>query len=71
MKKLKKLLKRKAHVALSVPAVLCFITFITNLFKALEDRNIDTNELHALLASADGFETTILFVIMLLIRDKK
>lgn len=58
-------------MALSVPAVLCFITFITNLIKALSDGNIDTNELHALLASADGFETVLLFVVMLVLKDKK
>lgn len=58
-------------MVLSVPAILCFITFITNLISALKDGNIDTNELHALLASADGFETVVLFVVMLLMKDKK
>lgn len=71
MRKIKSYFKKKPHMALSVPAVLCFITFITNLIKALSDGNIDTNELHALLASADGFETVLLFVVMLVLKDKK
>lgn len=58
-------------MVLSVPTVLCAVTFLTNLVKALSDGNIDSNELHALLASADGFETVLLFVVMLVLKDKK
>lgn len=70
MDELIKRLKDNAHIAISVPAVLCFITFITNLVKALSDGNIDTNEFHTLLASADGFETVVLFVVMLALKKK-
>lgn len=58
-------------MVLSVPTVLCAVTFLTNLVKALSDGNIDSNELHALLASADGFEIVLLFVVMLVLKDKK
>ncbi len=63
--------RANASVALSVPMLLCFITFITNLVKALSDGNIDSNELHTLLASADGFETVVLFVVMLVLKNRK
>lgn len=71
MRKVKSYFKKKPHMVLSVPTVLCAFTFITNLVKALSDGNIDSNELHALLASADGFETVLLFVVMLVLKDKK
>jgi len=63
--------KDKVHLALSVPALLCFVTFITNLIAALEDGNIDSAELHQLLSSADGFETVLLVIIMFVLRSKK
>lgn len=71
MDRLRKFLKKKPHLVLSAPAILCFITFITNLVKALSDGNIDSNEFHTLLASADGFETVVLFIVMLVLKDKK
>ena len=71
MEKFLAMLRRKYHLVLSVPAVLCFITFITNLIQALKDGNIDSNELHGLLASADGFETVFLILVMVLLKDKK
>ncbi len=70
MDKLREYLKNKPHIALSAPAVLCFLTFITNLVKAMQDGYIDDAEFHQLLSTADGFETVILFVVMLVLRDK-
>ncbi len=58
-------------MVLSVPTVLCAVTFVTNLVKALTDGIIDSNELHALMASADGFEAAVMFVVMLVLKDKK
>jgi len=71
MKKLRDYIKKKPHIAITVPALLCFITFLTNLFHALKDGNIDANEYHQLLATADGFETVVLFLIMVAINNKK
>jgi hypothetical protein len=71
MRKLKRNIQNKPCLALSIPAVLCFITFVTNIVQALKDGNIDSNELHQLLASADGFETVVLCVIMMALRKKK
>lgn len=71
MKKIKRKIREKPQIAISAPAILCFVTFISNMIKALGDGNIDTNELHALLASADGFETVVLFIVMLVLKDRK
>jgi len=71
MDKLRKFLKDKPHLAISVPAVLCFTTFVTNLITALKDGNIDSTELHTLLSTADGFEAVVLFAVMLVLKDKK
>lgn len=71
MDKLRKMLKEKPHIAISIPAILCFLTFITNLVASLKDGNIDSSELHQLLSTADGFETVVLFAVMLVLKDKK
>jgi len=64
-------LKNKPHIVLSVPAILCFVTFCTNLFAALTDGKIDANELSTLLSTADGFESVVLFIVMIALRNKK
>lgn len=64
-------IKEKPHLVLSVPAILCFITFITNLVASLKDGVIDSSELHQLLSTADGFETVVLVVFMMVIKKKK
>ena len=64
-------LKDKIHLAIGAPAVLCFITFITNLVHALSDGNIDSAEMHSLLASIDGFESVVLFAAMYVMKKKE
>lgn len=71
MKKLRKSLQSNAPIVLTVPMILCFITFLTNLFQALKDGNIDRAELHQLLMTADGFEAVVLSVIIFVLREKK
>lgn len=66
-----KKIKDNPHRALSIPALLCFVTFITNFIASLKDGKIDSNELHQLLSSADGFETVILVIIIMVLREKK
>lgn len=66
-----KFLRKKPHVAIGVPTLLCFVTFITNLITALKDGNIDSAELHQLLSTADGFETVVLFLVMYALKDRK
>lgn len=70
MKRLRDYLKDKPHVAITVPAVLCFVTFVTNFIAALKDGVIDENELHQLLSVADGFGTVACFLAMSIVRNK-
>lgn len=70
MKKLKDKFKSKPYLALSVPAALCFVTFITNFIASLKDGNIDGTELHQLLSSADGFETVVIIIVMYILHAK-
>jgi hypothetical protein len=71
MKCLKEFLKNNPHIVLSVPAILCFITFCTNLYSAMSEGKIDANELSTLLGTADGFETVVLFIVMVALRNKR
>ncbi len=71
MDKLIQSLRKKPHIALSVPTLLCAITFVTNLVQALSDGVITDGEYHRLLTTANGFETTVLFILMLVLKDKK
>lgn len=70
MKWLRKLIKNKPNHALSVPAILCFIQFVTSVVDILRTGVFDTNTMSTLLSSADGFETVLLCVIMLALKDK-
>lgn len=70
-RKIRRKINQRPHLVLSVPAVLCFITFITNFIAAMKDGTIDSIELHQLLSSADGFETVVLVVLMLVLRKRK
>lgn len=67
----RKKIRSNPHVVLSVPAVLCFISFITNFIASMKDGNIDSAELHQLLSSADGFETVLLVIVMFVLHKKK
>lgn len=62
--------KDKLYLAVGAPAVLCFITFITNFVQAIKDGNIDSTEMHGLLASIDGFESVVLFAVMYIMKKK-
>lgn len=64
-------LKFRPNLALIFPTFLCFLQFITNLTAALSDGVIDSNEFHKLMSSADGVETAILLVVMVVLRVKK
>ncbi len=63
--------KNKPHIAITATAILCFVTFCTNLFTYLSDGVIDANEFSSLLSTVDGFEAVVLFVVMLVLKDKK
>jgi len=71
MKKLWEYFVSQPHRMLSIPTVLGFLGFLTNLFTFLRDGNLDNNEFQTLLSTADSFQTVILFVIMLVMRSRK
>lgn len=60
----------KPHVVIGVPAVLCAITFVTNLVASLSDGVLSSAELHELLSTADGFEAVVLGVVALVLKRK-
>lgn len=57
-------------MALSVTTIMCFCQFTDSLFTSYRSGIFDGNTVAQLLASADGFETVILFLIMLVLKDK-
>lgn len=71
MKKLRDYVRKNPHVAISIPAILCAMTFVTNLCRALQDGFIDQNELQQLQTTADGFEAVVLFFVTLALRNRK
>lgn len=71
MRALREYIKTRPNHALSVPAFLCFIQFITNLVEIYESGVFDTKAMNQLLSSADGFEAVVLFFIMLALKNKK
>ena len=71
MKWIKKGIKSHPHLALSVPMLLSAFSFLSNLVASLSDGVIDSTELHTLLSSADAFESVLLIVIMVALKEKK
>lgn len=68
---MRKYISDKSHIALTVISLLGFIAFVTNLYKALSDGNIDAVELHQLSAFVDGFAAVIFFVMAIFIKNKR
>lgn len=68
---LKELIKKNPFISLLMPTGLGGFTFFGNLFAALSDGNLDSNELHQLMSSASGLETLLLLVIMFALKEGK
>lgn len=71
MKSFHDYIKTKPHHIISIPAILCFIQFIINLWGVIKTGNFDSQTMNHLLASADGFEAVSLGIIMLALKNKK
>ena len=71
MNVLREYIQSKPHHVLSVPALLCFIQFVTNLVDVFRTGVFDGRVMNQLLSSADGFETVVLCIIMLALKHKK
>lgn len=67
---LKNHIKNRPNYALSIPAVLCFMQFLSELIDIIKTRTFDSNAITQLLSSADGFESVVLFIIMLVLKTK-
>lgn len=63
-------IKSNPFTSLLVPTSLSGVTFFGNLFTALSDGQIDTEEMHQLLSSASGLQTLLLVVIMFALKIK-
>lgn len=68
---LKELIKKNPFAALLVPTGLSGFSFFGSLLASISDGNIDGNELHELLSSANGLETLLLVIIMVALKVKK
>ncbi len=71
MKWLKNYCATHPQVAVSVPAILCAIQFIMTLCGVIRTGIVDTSVLGNLVSAADGFESVVLFVIMIAFNNKK
>jgi hypothetical protein len=71
IRKVKRFIKKNPASALSVPAVLCFIQFITYAVEIYRSGVFDKAAMNQLLSSVDGFEAVCLAIIMLVLQDKK
>lgn len=70
MKKVKKYMRDKPHIAVSVPTALCCGSFLTELIQAFRDCGVTLQNIKDILASINGFEAMLLLIIMLILRKK-
>lgn len=68
---LKQFVKSNPILSLIVPTSVSGFSFIANLVNALSDGQIDSNELHNLLSTADGFQTVLLLLIMFAFKERR
>lgn len=70
MEKIIEFIKNNPILSLILPSVISGGTFFGNLLIAISDGVLDTNELHTLMSSANGFELVVLLVIMIALKSK-
>jgi len=71
MEMLKKLMKNSPSIAISIPAILCFVQFVYEVIEIFETGEFNMNTINQLASSANGFEAVCLFIIMLVLKEKK
>ena len=71
MKNIMKYWQENPHVAVFIVSFICFAQFITSIFNVLRGHKMDDESISQLLASADGIEAVMLFLIMLGLQNKK
>ncbi len=70
MRQLKVCIRHRPNTAISIPAILCAIQFVTGLMSAIKNGNFDSDTLTTLMSCADGFESVVLFILMIFLRRK-
>jgi hypothetical protein len=71
MKRIRDYIQSKPATVMTVPTFLCFIQFISSLIEMVKARKFDYDSVIQLLSSLDGFETVVLFFIMVVLKNKK
>lgn len=64
-------LKSNVSVAISIPAILCFIQFVYEIYEIIKTHELTSDILSQLVSSANGFESVVLFTIMIALKNKK
>jgi uncharacterized membrane protein YqgA involved in biofilm formation len=59
------------NVALSVSTIMCFVQFVSSIYGAFRTGVFDSSTINNLLSSFDGFESVILFCIMIVLNRRK
>lgn len=70
LRRLRKYFRDKPDVALSIPAILCFLQFLSSIFGVFRTGDFDNSVLRQLMSSADGFEAVVLFTIMTVLKER-
>jgi hypothetical protein len=70
MSKLREFFNDNPNIAISIPAILCFIQFVYEVIEIIETRDFDANAFSQLCSSANGFEAVVLFGIMFVLKRK-
>jgi hypothetical protein len=67
---LKEIIKKNPLFSLLLPTSIGGLSFFGNLFNALSDGKIDSNEFHQLMSSADVVQMILLLIIMIALKKK-
>jgi hypothetical protein len=70
MKRLLDYFSSNPHIAIGLPAIMCFIQFVTDIVEVFKTHEFTSNTLNQLASSANGFEAVMLFIIMLLLKGR-
>lgn len=71
MSKTKKKGVNKPRVAVTLLAMLSFVSFISNILEALKDGHLSATEFGNLMSSAEGFESVALVIIAIIWKKRK
>ena len=71
MGNLRDYIKNNPHTVISIPAILCAIQFVMGLLGVVRTGVFDGATMNQLLSTADGFESVVLFITMLVLKGKK